>query len=115
MSEIPELVYTLDAAAEKLGFSRKTLQREINAGRYPNSFKVGKRSCTRASDIESYIQRVKDGIDDAERKKAEEAAARLRFQRELEAFQRKAAIMPQDSLILPGIRAFSPDDPNRLP
>jgi predicted DNA-binding transcriptional regulator AlpA len=108
-----EIVYTLTEAAEKLGFSRKTLQREINAGRYPNSFKVGKRSCTHAADIERYRQQLTEERTEETRKREAEAAGRLQFQRELEAFRR--LIIPAGCADSPFVRAFKPDDPNRLP
>lgn len=116
------LVYTLDEAARKLGFSRKTLQREINAGRYPESFRVGKRSCTSARDIEQYQRQLQSTKDAATVAKEREQANRIEFQRrirghllELRKIPFGGQLGPRGEDGQPLVRSFDSSDPNRLP
>ena len=112
-------VLTLEEAAQRIGFSRKTLQREINSGRYPDSFKVGKRSCTYSADVDAYIARIGTEEDAKAQAIAKEAAERVKFRRELEEFFRfRHLVVPQQPCGDDGkplLRSFHPDDPNRLP
>lgn len=113
-ASIPLQLISLDEAARRIGFSRKTLQREINAGRFPQSVKVGTRSCCRVGDVDAYIQREQEATArmlaeaEAERKKWE------KFQEYLRSSRCPEFLRPHNGPIVTP-RAFRPDDPNRLP
>jgi excisionase family DNA binding protein len=50
-----DLLLTLNEAAQRLAISRRTLEREIAAGRFPLPIKVRRATRVRASQIDQYI------------------------------------------------------------
>ncbi len=49
---------TIQEVAARLGICRRTLEREINRGRFPRPFKIGKSSRWEVGDVVAYIERL---------------------------------------------------------
>lgn len=52
---------TLDEAASLLSISRRTLEREIAAGRFPRPLKIGRATRVAVSVLESYLSQLAGG------------------------------------------------------
>lgn len=56
--ESERLLLTLNEAAERLAISKRTLEREISAGRFGRPVKIGRATRVLAVDIETYVRRL---------------------------------------------------------
>lgn len=50
-----ELLLTLEEAANRLAISKRTLEREIAAQRFPKPLKIGRSSRVPESDVQAYV------------------------------------------------------------
>lgn len=50
-----ELLLTLEEAASRLAISKRTLEREIAAQRFPKPLKIGRASRVPESDVQAYV------------------------------------------------------------
>jgi predicted DNA-binding transcriptional regulator AlpA len=109
-----KILYNLNEAAVELGISRKTLEREMIAGRFPRPLKIATSSLVSRKDLEAYVgmlERVRERTTILP-----DWMISLRSRPVPEAPSRPA---PTENSIRPSIpnvpRAFRSDDPNRLP
>lgn len=54
------LLVTLDEAARRLSVHRRTLEREISAGRFPNSVKIGRARRVPVAALVDYLKALGD-------------------------------------------------------
>lgn len=52
------LLITLDDAASRLAVCRRTLEREIAAGRFPRPVRIGRTTRIQLSDLQAYLQKL---------------------------------------------------------
>jgi excisionase family DNA binding protein len=57
---LPQLL-TIEQAADRLAFDKRTLYREIAAGRFPRPIKIRRMSRVRVSDVADYIAALVSG------------------------------------------------------
>ncbi|MBX3738010.1 MAG: helix-turn-helix domain-containing protein [Candidatus Didemnitutus sp.] len=50
-----EVLLTIDEAAKRLAISKRTLEREIAAQRFPKPLKIGRSSRVPESDVQAYV------------------------------------------------------------
>jgi len=50
-----EFLLTIDEAAKRLAISKRTLEREIAAQRFPKPLKIGRSSRVPESDVQAYV------------------------------------------------------------
>lgn len=55
--ELPQLL-SLDDAAKRLSISRRTIEREISAGRFPRPLKIGRATRITLVALQSYIEKL---------------------------------------------------------
>lgn len=61
MSDSAILLVSLDDAAKRLSVSRRTIEREIAAGRFPRPMKIGRTTRVSLSALLAYIEKLSGG------------------------------------------------------
>ena len=109
-----KLLYNLNEAATKLGISRKTLEREMKARRFPAALKVATNSYVSANDLNHYVAMLE--------RVREETVGVPGWKKALhpDPLPQSAENAPQRGSPSAGwtaspIRNFHKDDPKRLP
>ena len=60
-SEQPQLL-SLDDAAKRLSVSRRTIEREISAGRFPRPLKIGRSTRVPLAALQAYIDKLSAAV-----------------------------------------------------
>ena len=109
-----KMLYNLNEAADELGISRKTLEREMNAGRFPRPLKIATSCLVSAKDMEGYVSMLE--------KVREETGGTTEWMKALKIADRPAppaAKFPfaqhHEEYMQQHVRTFKPGDPKRLP
>ncbi|MDX2186634.1 MAG: helix-turn-helix domain-containing protein [Opitutaceae bacterium] len=58
MNTFPLELVTIDEAAKRLSLSKRTILREISAGRFPRPVKIGRSSRVPLADLARYIEKL---------------------------------------------------------
>lgn len=61
-SAVPQLLLTLQQAADSLAISRRTLEREIQRGRFPPPLKIGGAARVERASVLRYVESLKGGF-----------------------------------------------------
>ncbi len=62
VGESPVLLVTLDDAAQRLSVCKRTLEREIAAGRFPRPIKIGRATRVSVAEIDAYVARLSKSV-----------------------------------------------------
>lgn len=109
-----KMLYNLNEAACALGISRKTLEREMNAGRFPRPLKIASSCLVSAKDMEGYISMLENV-----REKNDGTTDWMKALKYAERLPQPAAKFPfaahHEEYVQQHARTYHPNDPKRLP